>query len=124
MKLQTIIVLLLTAAALVSGCASPDLQYAGNEHVLAPAHSNENFYAVIDSIESGPAADEANATAQATTEGALASHELGKSNGRQEAYFIRVRFDDRTYRMVTQTSLEGLRVGDSVRIENGRVRRY
>jgi len=123
MKLQTIIVLLFTAAALVSGCASPDLRYAGTEHLLGPAHSNENFYAVIDSIESSPAA-EANTTAQANTDGALASHELGRSNGRQEAYFIRVRFDDRTYRMVTQTSLEGLRVGDSVRIENGRVRRY
>ena len=120
MKLQTIIALLFTAAALVSGCASPDLRDGGNEHVLGPAHSNENFYAVIDSIESGPAADEANATAQANT----ASHELGKSNGTQEAYLIRVRFDDRSYRIVTQTSLEGLRVGDSVRIENGRVRRY
>lgn len=124
MKLQTIIVPLFAGAALMSGCASSDPRYPGNEHPLGPAHSNENFYAVIVSIESGPATDEANATAQAITEGALASHEFGRSNGLQDAYFIRVRFDDRSYRTVTQTSLDGLRVGDSVRIENGRVRRY
>jgi hypothetical protein len=37
---------------------------------------------------------------------------------------IRIRFDDRSYQTVTQASLDGLRAGDSVRIERGRVRRY
>ena len=124
MQLQTIIVPLFAGVALMSGCASSDPRYAGDEHQLRPVHSNENYYAVIVSIESGPTTDEANATALATAGGALPSHEAGRPNGLQGAYFIRVRFDDRSYRTVTQTSLDGLRVGDSVRIENGRVRRY
>ena len=121
MKLRSIIVPLCAAAALVSGCAGSDPRYAGNESLLGAAHSNENFYAVVDSIESGPARDQATGPADRASE---ASHEFGRSKGWQDVYFIRVRFDDRSYRTVTQTGLDGLRVGDSVRIENGRVRRY
>jgi hypothetical protein len=97
MKLTTIIVLLFAAGALASGCASSDLRDTGDEYQTNLAHSNENYYAVIDSIESRAAGD---------------------------VYLIRVRFDDRSYRTVTQTGLDGLRGGDSVRIEDGRVRRY
>lgn len=121
MKLQSIIVPLFAAAALVSGCAGSDPRYAGNEALPGAAHSNENFYAVVDSIESGPAGDEATGAAGSASE---ASHEFGRSKGRQDVYFIRVRFDDRSYRTVTQPGLDGLRVGDGVRIENGHVRRY
>ena len=84
------------AAALVGGCATSDPRDASNEYPPGSPHSNENHYAVIDSIESGPT----------------------------DVYLIRVRFDDRSYRSVAQTSLGGLRVGDSVRIEDDRVRRY
>jgi hypothetical protein len=69
--------------------------------------SNENYYAVIDSIESAPA-----------------GNEIAKVTGRQNVYLVRVRFDDRSYQTLTQASLDGLRVGDSVRIEHDRVRRY
>ena len=121
MKLQTFIVPLFAAAALASGCADRDPRYDRGEYAINTAHSNENYYAVIDSIEARPAGDEANAIADGNTEGALADHE---SNRQQNVYFIRVRFDDRSYQTVRQTSLNGLRVGDSVRIEHGRVRRY
>ena len=114
MKLQTIIVPLFAAATLASGCAGEDPRHGRNEYPIGAAHSNENYYAVIDSIETHPAGDEENAIAHAGRE----------SNGRQNVYFIRVRFDDRSYRTVMQTSLDGLRVGDSVRIEADRVRRY
>ena len=97
MKLPTIIVPIFAAAALASGCASSDLRDAGDEYQTNLAHSNENYYAVIDSIESRPTGG---------------------------VYLIRVRFDDRSYRTVTQSGLDGLRVGDSVRIEDNRVRRY
>jgi hypothetical protein len=97
MKFPTIIVLLFAVAALASGCGTSDLRYASDEYRTSVAHSNENSYAVIDSIESGPTGD---------------------------VYLIRVRFDDRSYRTVTQSGLDGLRVGDSVRIEDDRVRRY
>ncbi len=124
MKLQTILVSIVAATALMSGCASSDPRYGHNEYPIGAAHSNENHYAVIDSIESGRADDEASAIAHTATGGGLASHEFGSSNPRQDVYFIRVRFDDRSYRTVMQTSLDGLRVGDSVRIEADRVRRY
>lgn len=112
MKLQTMIVPLV-AAVLASGCASSGLRDGGNEYPTASAHSNENHYAVIDSIKSGPPVG-----------GAMIGQGIGQANEQQAVYSIRVRFDDRSYRTVTQSGLDGLRVGDSVRIEDERVRRY
>jgi hypothetical protein len=109
MGLQLIIVPLLAAAILTSGCASSDPRYGSNQYPAGSAQSNENHYAVIDSIESGPAGG-----------GAL----IGQANEQPGVYFIRVRFDDKSYRTVTQNSTAGLRVGDGVRIEDDRVRRY
>jgi hypothetical protein len=103
MRLQTIIVPLFAAATLASACVST----GGNDRRDGSVRSNENYYAVIDSIETGP--DDS---------------EIGKANARQDVYFVRVRFDDRSYQTVTQASLDGLHVGDSVRIEGDRVRRY
>lgn len=109
MELRLIIVPLLAAAILTGGCASSDPRYGSNEYTVGSAHSNENHYAVIDSIASGPAASGAT---------------IGHASEQPAVYFIRVRFDDRTYRTVTQNSIAGLRVGDGVRIEDDRVRRY
>jgi outer membrane lipoprotein SlyB len=111
MKLQSMIVPLLAAVVLASGCASTEARYGSNDY--GAGHSNENFYAVIDSIQSSPAIG-----------GALIGRDVGKASGPQNIYLIRVRFDDRSYRTVTQTGLDGLRVGDSVRIEHDRVRHY
>jgi hypothetical protein len=108
-KLLTIIVPLFAAAALASGCASSDARYGGNDYRYGSVRSNERYDGVIDSIESGPVA---------------VGREIGKANRQQDVYFIRVRFDDRSYQTETQASLDGLRAGDSVRIERGRVRRY
>jgi len=108
MKLQTMI-MALVAAVLASGCASSGLRDGGNEYPTASAHSNENHYAVIDSIRSGPP---------------VGSAMIGQANEQQAVYSIRIRFDDRSYRTVTQSGLDGLRVGDGVRIEDDRVRRY
>jgi len=124
MKLQTLLMPLFVASALTSGCAGHDPRYDRNEYHTGAAHSNENYYAVIDSIESGPARYEANSIAHAATEGVPPNPDFDRSHRPQDVYFIRVRFDDRSYRTVVQTSLDGLRVGDSVRIEANRVRRY
>jgi hypothetical protein len=107
MKPQTIIVPLFAAAALASGCASTEARDGSNDFRNESVRSNEGYYAIIDSIEFGQTADE-----------------ISKAKGRQDVYFIRVRFDDRSYQTVPQASLDGLRVGDSVRIEHNRVRRY
>jgi outer membrane lipoprotein SlyB len=114
MKLQTIVVPLV-AAVLASGCASSDLRDGGNEYLTTSAHSNQNRYAVIDSIKSAPLVG-----------GAMIGQgqRIGQANEQQAVYSILVRFDDRSYRTVTQSGLDGLRVGDGVRIEDDRVRRY
>ena len=112
MKPQTIIVPLV-AVALAGGCATADLGDAGSEYATGSVHSNENHYAVIDSIKSGPAID-----------GTTIGRPIGYATEQPRVFVIRVRFDDRSYRTVTQSGLDGLRVGDSVRIEEDRVRRY
>jgi hypothetical protein len=67
------------------------------------------MYAVIDAIEAARRSNDDKAAVGAKPE---------------DTYRIRVRFDDRSYQAVTQDSLDGLRVGDSVRTERDRVRRY
>ena len=109
MKLQTLLVPLLTAAALSSGCANTDTRLGSSDTRYAYVHSNENMYAVIDAIVTIRRGND-DTTSAATR--------------REDTYRIRVRFDDRSYQTVTQDSLDGLRVGDSVRIERDRVRRY
>jgi hypothetical protein len=51
MRLQPFIVPLLAAAAVASGCATPDSRYGSNDTRYARVYSNENMYAVIDAIE-------------------------------------------------------------------------
>jgi len=149
MKLQTIMLALFAAATLVSGCATSDGRFASDGSRYGSVRSNEGYYAVIESIESRPAANNAIvgaiiggviggvaghqvgsgrgndvATVAGAAGGALVGHEIDQANERQDLYSIRVRFDDNSYQTVTQASLDGLRVGDSVRIERNRVRRY
>ena len=108
MRLPTFIVPLLGAAALVSSCATTDTRYVSNDTRYAYPHSNENMYAVVDGIE----------TVRRGNDGVVVS------TRRQDTYRVRVRFDDRSYQTVTLDSLDGLRVGDSVRVERDRVLRY
>ena len=111
MRLPTFIVPLLAAAALANGCATTttDARYGSNDGRYAYMHSNENMYAVIDAIETVRRGDDDNTVV---------------GTRREDIYRIRVRFDDKSYRTVAQDSLDGLRVGSSVRIEGDRVRRY
>lgn len=112
MKLRSLIMALFAAFVVASGCATSDTPYDSSGYVTGSAHSNENYYAVIVSIEPGPLPDSA------------MNAKSGQTNGPQFVYLIRVRFDDRSYQTVTQVALDGLRVGDSVRIEHDHVRRY
>lgn len=151
MTLRSIFVPLFAAAVLASGCASSDPRYAGDDYRYGSAGGHEGYYGVIDAIDTAPPSGRGNAVAGAViggviggvlghqvgsgrgndvatvagaVGGAVVGHEIGRAGSEQDAYAIRVRFDDRSYRTVTQDSLDGLRVGDSVRIERDRVRRY
>lgn len=57
--------------------------------------------------------------------GAYAGHELEKRNQPQaNAYKFNIRMQDGSYQSVTQTTIDDIRVGDRVRIDNGVARRY
>jgi outer membrane lipoprotein SlyB len=113
--------------------------------------SNEGYYGVVDAIElaRGGSSDNAVAgtiiggviggvighqigsgtgntvaTVAGAVGGAAVGHEIGQGNAGQDAYRLRIRFDNGIYQTLTQASIGNLRVGDSVRIENGRAYRY
>lgn len=65
------------------------------------------------------------ATVAGAVGGAVVGHQIEKSNKQQQdAYRIQVRLDHGGYQTVTQQSINDLRVGDRVRIENNNVSRY
>lgn len=65
------------------------------------------------------------ATVLGAAGGAYAGHEIEKRNQPQaDAYKFTIRMRDGSYQTVTQTSIEDIRVGDRVRIDNGVARRY
>lgn len=65
------------------------------------------------------------ATVLGAAGGAYAGHELEKRNQPQaNAYKLNLRMQDGSYQSVTQTTIEDIRVGDRVRIDNGVARRY
>ncbi len=66
------------------------------------------------------------ATVLGAAGGAYAGHELEKRNQTQQtnAYQLSVRLNNGTYQTLTQTTNNDIRVGDSVRIDNGVATRY
>jgi hypothetical protein len=118
MSSGTLAVTLLSIAVLALGCATPDPRLGHDGYRYGSASSNEGYYGIIDSIDATPAARGGHAMAGSADGGAV-DGVVGRDN-----YAIRIRFDDSSYRTVTQVGLDGLRVGDSVRIERDRVRHY
>lgn len=65
------------------------------------------------------------ATVLGAAGGAYAGHELEKRNQAQaNAYKFNIRMQDGSYQSVTQPTIDDIRVGDRVRIDNGVARRY
>lgn len=127
-------------------------RYGNDSPRYSGARSNEGYYGVVDSIEStrrgsnnnnavagtiiggviggvlghqvGGGTGNSVATVAGAVGGAVVGHEIGQGNAERDAYRLRIRFDNGNYQTVTQASIGDLRVGDSVRIENGRAYRY
>ena len=99
------IVALLAAAALLFGCATPSGPSSNAGPPDRMTHADDSYFGVIDSIRS-------------------ASPDGGPAGDKAEIHSIRIRYDDRSFQTVVQAGLDGLRVGDGVRIEQGRVRPY
>ena len=66
------------------------------------------------------------ATVLGAAGGAYAGHELEKRNQAQQtnAYQLSVRLNNGSYQTITQANSNDIRVGDSVRIDNGVATRY
>ena len=154
MNPNTPFMLLFAGTALVGGCAGADAphgRYDYGDPRYSGVRSNEGYYGVVDSIEStrGGSSDNAVAgtiiggviggvighqigggtgntvaTVAGAVGGAAVGHEIGEGNAGPDVYRLRIRFDDGSYQTVTQAGIGDLRVGDSVRIENGRAFRY
>ena len=112
--------------------------------------SNEGYYGVVEAIDAPRGGNNGNAiagtiiggvvggvighqigggtgntvaTVAGAVGGAAVGHELGQNSDR-DLYRIRVRFDNGIYQVVSQADIGRLRVGDSVRIEDGRAFPY
>jgi outer membrane lipoprotein SlyB len=65
------------------------------------------------------------ATVLGAAGGAYAGNQIEKRNQNpSEAYRFTIRMNNGSYQTVTQTSIDDIRIGDRVRIENGVARRY
>ena len=141
----------LIAAALMSGCANTDSRpesssstYSGTTYGVidriemtsgssdGTAGSGIGAGTVIGGVVGGVLGHQVGggtgkdvATVAGVVGGAVVGHEIEKRNQQQQdAYLIRVRLENGGYQTVTQQSLNDLRVGDRVRIENDRISRY
>lgn len=74
----------------------------------------------------GDGAGNTAATVLGAAGGAYAGHELEKRNQTQQGnvYQLTVRLNNGSYQTLTQTTNNDIRVGDSVRIDNGVAQRY
>jgi outer membrane lipoprotein SlyB len=148
---QAMALTLVAAAALAGGCASTPSP-VGSTQYNQPVSSSMQ-YGVVDSIQTvqaaagqssglgavaggvvggvlgnqvGGGSGRTAATAAGIVGGALAGNEIEKSRSAntRSAYQIGIRLQGGGYQTVTQDTTADLRVGDRVRIENGRAYRY
>jgi outer membrane lipoprotein SlyB len=145
---------LLTTAALLGGCASNNSQpYYGSNDGYRGGYDNTASagYGTIESIQAGGDGRTSGAGAiVGGLVGALAGNQVGSGGGRTAAtvaggvagaaignkvesnrnaesansYSVNVRLDNGEYRTVNQDNVYDLRVGNRVRIVDGRVYRY
>ena len=126
-------------------------RYADSGPRYRGPRSYENYYGVVDSIELARSGTSDNAvagtiiggvvggvighqigsgtgntvaTVAGAVGGAAVGHQIGQDNSYGDLYRIRIRFENGNYQTVSQADIGRLRVGDSVRVENGRVLRY
>ncbi|MEX5744204.1 glycine zipper 2TM domain-containing protein [Massilia sp. X63] len=149
---RTLAAAVLATTALLTGCASTSSDpYASNNGYNSGYNNVSMGYGTIESIQvtqGGNRTSGAGAILGGVV-GALAGNQVGSGSGRtaatvaggvagaaignnvernrqggQELYQVNVRMDNGEYRTVTQDSVYDLRVGNRVRIVDGRVYRY
>jgi outer membrane lipoprotein SlyB len=144
---QTLAAMMVVGTALLTGCASTSPQQTS----YSTSQPDSASYGTIDSIQItrvnsggsgvgavagglvgallgnqvGSGSGRKAATVVGAVGGAVAGNEIEKSRGQgQDAYQVSVRLDNGEYRTVVQDNATDLRVGNRVRVVDGRVYRY
>lgn len=150
---RTLAAAVVAAGAILAGCASSGPSYSNNGYNSGYNNTASMGYGTIESIQVTQAENRTSgggAVAGALI-GALAGNQVGSGSGRtaatvaggvagaaignnvernrnagngQEMYQVNVRMDNGEYRTVVQDSVYDLRVGNRVRLVDGRVYRY
>jgi outer membrane lipoprotein SlyB len=151
-RTRTMAAALIAASAVLSGCASTSSQPYNSGYSSGYDNTASMGYGTIDSIQvvQGPGHTSGAGAIVGGLVGALAGNQVGSGGGRtaatvaggvagaaignnveanrntngQQFYQINVRMDNGEYRTITQDSVYDLRVGNRVRLVDGRVYRY
>lgn len=150
---RTLAAAVLASTALLTGCASTSMDpYAQNNGYNSGYNNVSMGYGTIESIQVVQGSNRTSGAGAILggVVGALAGNQVGSGSGRtaatvaggvagaaignrvegnrqaagNEMYQVNVRMDNGEYRTVTQDSVYDLRVGNRVRIVDGRVYRY
>lgn len=149
---HTIAALVVASTALLSGCASTSSDPINNNGAYNNPASNSMGYGTIDSIQvtrTGSGQTTGTGAVVGGLVGALVGNQVGSGSGRTAAtvagavggaaighnvegnraagrdmYQIGVRLDNGDYRTIVQDSVYDLRVGNRVRVVDGRAYRY
>lgn len=150
---RTLVATAVAAVALLSGCASSPSYNSGGGYNSGYNNSASMGYGTIESIQVTQAENRTSGggAVVGALVGALAGNQVGSGSGRtaatvaggvggalvgnnieknrnagngQEMYQVNVRMDNGEYRTVVQDSVYDLRVGNRVRLVDGRVYRY
>jgi outer membrane lipoprotein SlyB len=145
----TLAALVIAGTAVLSGCASTSQAPASQGY--SPSQADNTSYGTIDSIQVVQAKSGTSGAGAVTggLVGALLGNQVGSGSGRtaatvagavggavvgnkveegrnqpREQYQISVRMDNGDYRIINQDSVYDLRVGNRVRLVDGRLYRY
>jgi outer membrane lipoprotein SlyB len=150
---KTIVALIVASTAVLSGCASTTSTPYNSGYSQPGYNTNvSSGYGTIDSIQvvRGSGGTSGSGAVVGGLVGALVGNQVGSGSGRtaatvagavggaaignsveanrnangQDAYQINIRMDNGEYRSITQDSVYDLRVGNRVRMVDGRVYRY
>ncbi|MFD2365898.1 glycine zipper 2TM domain-containing protein [Pseudoduganella sp. GCM10020061] len=146
---STLAAVLVAGTAVLAGCSSYPTSYSSPTYSSYDT-SYSTTYGTIDSItvtrgassglgagavvggvvgglvgsQVGSGSGRTAATAAGAIAGAVAGNEIQKNRNERDMYQISVRMDNGDYRTVVQDSVADLRVGNRVRVVDGRVYRY
>ena len=149
---QTFAAIAVISSALLAGCAAQPYNNTAAEYPASNAPAYNAAYGVVDSIQIvqassggsgvggavvgglvggvvgnqiGGGSGRTLATAAGAVGGALVGNQIQRNNQQtRDVYQVGVRLDNGAYQTMTLDSVNDLRVGDRVRIENNRVFRY